>query len=241
MTDTIAAGTRPANNNDGLAAISRLTDRLAAVAPPPAAAAIIGTSGLSPPRFSPAVTAALGTTAALAEQADRRARRSRSITGTLVRGFVAACALVPYALVALVLRLAMARVFFLDGQTRVDGPRIPVEVQGFDFSFVVPLQVKAETLTAFLTQYAALPVPPALAAYLVSGGEFLLPIMLVLGFGTRIAALGLLVMTALIQIYVMPQALWSQHIYWASILLVLLSCGPGQLSIDHFIKLASRD
>lgn len=201
--------------------------------------AIIGTSGLSPPRFSPAATAALGTTAALAAQADRRARRSRSITGTLIRSFVAACAFIPYALVAVVLRLAMARVFFLDGQTRVDGPRIPIEVQGFDFSFVVPLQVKAETFTAFLTQYAALPVPPALAAYLVSGGEFLLPIMLVLG--TRIAALGPLLMTALIQIYVMPQALWSLHIYWASILLVLLSCGPGQLSIDHFIKLAARD
>ena len=71
------------------------------------------------------------------------------------------------------------------------------------------------------------PIPPALAAYLVGGAEFLLPIMLVLGFGTRFAALGLLVVTALIQLYVLPEALWTAHVYWASILLVLLSRGPG--------------
>ena len=92
------------------------------------------------------------------------------------------------------------------------------------------MQVKAETFTAFLTQYAPLPVPPVLAAYLVSYAEFILPVMLVLGLGTRFAALGLLIMTALIQIYVMPQALWTVHVYWAAILLVLLSRGgqPGR-------------
>ena len=116
---------------------------------------------------------------------------------------------------------------------------MPVNLHGFDFSFVLPLQVKAVTYTAFLTGYLPLPVPPALAAYLVGGAEFLLPIMLVLGFGTRIAALGLLIVTALIQLYVMPQALWTAHVYWAAILLVLISRGPGQVSIDHFIKLAA--
>jgi putative oxidoreductase len=239
MTDSFAAAPRAANSNDGVAALSRLTDRLAAVTPPPTASAL-SAPALSP-RFSPAVTAALSTTAALAARADRRARQSRSITGTLVRGFVAACAFIPYALVALVLRLAIARVFFLDGQARVDGPLVPVNLHGFDFSFILPLQVKAVTYTSFLTGYLPLPVPPGLAAFLVSGAEFVLPVMLVLGFGTRIAALGLLIVTALIQIYVMPQALWSAHVYWASILLVLISCGPGQLAIDHFIKLAARD
>jgi putative oxidoreductase len=240
MTDAIAAASRAASNNDGVAAISRLADRLAAVAPPAAAANLTAPAPFAP-RFSPAVTAALSTTAALAAEADRRARRSRSITGSLVRNFVAVCSLIPYALVALALRLAIARVFFLDGQTRVDGPLVPVNLHGFDFSFVVPLQVKAETFTTFLTRYAPLPVPPVLAAYVVSGAEFVLPIMLVVGFGTRMAALGLLIITALIQIYVMPEALWSQHVYWASILLVLLSCGPGQLSVDHFVRLASRN
>jgi putative oxidoreductase len=162
----------------------------------------------------------------------------------MLDSFVSACSFIPYALVAIALRLVMARLFFLDGQTRVSGPRVPVNVQdfvqGFDFSVVLPLQVKAETFTAFLAHYPPLPVPPALAAYLVSYAEFFLPVMLVLGLGTRIAALGLMIMTAMIQIYVFPEALWTAHIYWAAILLVLLSRGPGQISIDHIIRFIAR-
>ncbi len=71
------------------------------------------------------------------------------------------------------------------------------------------MQVKAETLFTFLSQYAALPVPGAIAAYFVGYAEFVLPVMLVLGFGTRIAALGLLIMTAMIQVFVLPEALWT--------------------------------
>jgi putative oxidoreductase len=233
MTDTIAADPRPANGSAGAAAMARLADRLAAVTPPPVAAELA--------RPSPAVTAALRTTAALAARADRRARRSRSITATLVDGFVAACSFFPYALAALAMRLALARVFFLDGQGKIDGPHLPVNLLGFDFSPVLPLHVKVDTVFTFMTQFAALPVPPALGAYLVSYGEFLLPILLLIGFGTRIAALGLLIVTVLMQLYVMPQALWSSHIYLASMLLVLISLGPGQLSVDHFIRLAAND
>jgi len=235
MTDTTATAHGAGGGNAGVAALSRLTDRLAAVTPPPAAAAF------ATPRFSPAVSAALGTTAALVAEADRRARRSRSITGTLIRGFVAACGFIPYAVVALALRLVIARVFFLDGQTRVDGARVPVHLQGFDFSFILPLQVKAETYASLLTGYLPVQVPPGLVAYLVSYGEFLLPIMLVLGLGTRFAALGLLAITAFLQLYVAPQALWTMHVYWAVILSVLLSRGAGALSIDHFIWLAKRN
>jgi len=157
-----------------------------------------------------------------------------------VDSFVSACSFIPYALVALALRLVMARVFFLDGQTRIEGPRVPLNVQDFDFSVILPLQVKVETFGVFLTKYAALPVPPVLGAYLVSYAEFILPICLLLGFATRFAALGMLIMTALLQIYVMPDALWSTHVYWAAILLVLLSRGPGQISVDHIIRFTAR-
>ncbi|MBI4367615.1 MAG: DoxX family protein [Deltaproteobacteria bacterium] len=191
------------------------------------------------PRPSPAVAAALATSAAISARAAERARRSRSIIGLTVDSFVSACSFIPYALVALGLRLAMARVFFLDGQTRIEGPRFPLNVQDIDLSVVLPLQVKAQTFGAFLN-YSALPVPPVLAAYLVSYAEFILPVMLVLGLGTRFAALGLLIMTALIQIYVVPEALWTAHVYWASILLVLLSRGPGQISIDHIIRFIAK-
>jgi|PersoiStandDraft_1058852.scaffolds.fasta_scaffold25129_1 putative oxidoreductase len=238
MTDSIATAQRPVENASGEMAMSRLADRIASMAPPPLN--LTSAQMTSMPRPSPAVAAALSTSAAISARAAERARRSRSIIGLTVDSFVSACSFIPYALVALALRLVMARVFFLDGQTRVAGPRVPLNVQDFDLSVVLPLQVKVETFGAFLTQYAALPVPPVLAAYLVSYAEFILPICLVLGFGTRFAALGMLVMTALIQIYVMPEALWSVHVYWASILLVLLSRGPGQISVDHIIRFIAR-
>jgi len=221
--------------NEGPRAISRLADRIAAMAP--RGAQVLELTNPVPPPLqpSPAVSAALSRTAIMSAQAAQRAapRRSRSL-------FVAACAFIPYAVVGLALRLVMARVFFLDGQGKVDGLRFPIDMHGFDFSFVLPMQVKAETINAFLTQYYALPLPPVPAAYAVSFAEFLLPIMLLLGFGTRIAALGLLVITAMIQIYVLPQALWSVHVYWASILLVLMSLGPGQISADAIFRFFSR-
>jgi putative oxidoreductase len=237
MTDYLATAPRPLDNAAGEVAMSRLADRLLAMAPPGAAANL---AAAPMPRPSPAVAAALSTSAKISARAAERARRSRSIVGVTVDSFVSACSFIPYALVALALRLVMARVFFLDGQTRIEGPRVPLNVRDFDFSVVLPLHVKAETFTAFLGHYVALPVPSVLAAYLVSYAEFILPICLVLGFATRFAALGMLIMTALIQIYVMPEALWSTHVYWASILLVLLSMGAGQISVDHIIRFVAR-
>jgi len=83
---------------------------------------------------------------------------------------------------------------------------------------------------------ANLPIPSWIAAPVVSYAEFILPICLVLGFGARFAALGLLVMTVMISAFVAPQALWTTHIYWAAILVVLMSLGPGVVSIDHLIR-----
>jgi putative oxidoreductase len=113
-------------------------------------------------------------------------------------------------------------------------------LRGFDLSVVLPLQIKAETFTAFMVQYPPMPVPPALAAYLVGYAEFILPVMLVIGFGMRFAALGLLILTAMISFFVMPQALFTTHIFWAAILMVLVSRGPGQISIDHIIRTIAR-
>ena len=159
----------------------------------------------------------------------------------MVDGFVATCSFIPYALVALGLRLVMARVFFLDGQTRIEGPPIPRTTPTASTSpSCCRCRCRPETIADFLT-ITAMPIPPVFAAYLVSYGEFILPIMLLLGLGTRFAALGLLLMTAFFQFYVMPDALWSTDIYWAALLLVLLSRGPGALSLDHFIRLATRE
>jgi putative oxidoreductase len=77
---------------------------------------------------------------------------------------------------------------------------------------------------------------PTVAAYVFSYAEFVLPICLLFGFATRLAALGLLVLTVLISVYVMPDAFWSTHVYWIAILMVLMSVGPGAVSIDAAIR-----
>jgi putative oxidoreductase len=241
MSDSITIARPVLDNAAGDVAMSRLADRLAAMAPPPVSATLTPAPTFRP---SPAEVAALATSAAIAARADQRARRSKSVIGMMIDGFVSACSFIPYALVALGLRLVMARVFFFDGQTRISGPRVPLNVQvpnvkDFDLSVVLPLQVKEQTFAAFM-HYTALPMPPVLAAYLVSYAEFILPICLVIGLGTRFAALGLLIMTALIQVFVLPEALWSVHVYWAAILLVLLSRGPGQISLDYIIRYFAR-
>ncbi len=224
----------------GAAAMARLADRLTQMAPPaldlPSEAIV---------RPSPAVTAGLSASAAIARRAHERARRSqRPILTMLVESFVSACAFVPYTAVAFVLRLMMARVFFLDGQMRIDGIRLPVNVAeltnyyltGWNFAVTVPMQLRPSTVTAFATQYPLVPVPPAIAAYLVSYAEFILPIMLVLGLGTRFAALGLLVITGMILAFVAPDPMATAQIYWAALLMVLVSQGPGAASLDHLIR-----
>lgn len=237
---------RPVELGSGEAAMARLAERLTTMTPP-----AMDLSANSIMRPSPAVAAALATSAKIKQRAHDRARRSRSIIGLTVDNF---SKFVPYALVALVMRLIMARVFFLDGQSKILGIPVPVSlpdlVQGFslqgfslkafNFSVLVPVDVAPGTIGLFMTKFAASPVPPVLAAYVVSYAEFILPIMLVLGFASRFAAIGMLGLTALFQFYLMPEALWTTHIYWTAMLLVIVSRGPGQISIDHIIRFLAK-
>ncbi len=120
---------------------------------------------------------------------------------------------------ALLLRLVVARDFFLSGQAKAVGPTFPLSFQRFDYSLILPAQVSDETLRAFEARFATSPVSPMIIANFVLYAEFLLPICLVLGFGTRISALLLLIVTVLLQLYVEPAALWTMHVYWFAILL----------------------
>jgi putative oxidoreductase len=174
----------------------------------------------------------------MTEIAARPAPGSRSIVALIVDKLVALCALIPYALVALGLRFVMARIFFLSGQEKIEGPVIPINpnIRDLEFSVILPAQIKDSTFQMFETEYADLPIAPTVAAYLFTYAEFVLPICLLLGFATRFAALGLLIMTVLLQVYVLPAMLWPAHVYWASILLVLMSVGPGGISIDAIIR-----
>src|ERR1700726_3307362 len=75
---------------------------------------------------------------------------------------------------------------------------------------------------------------PTVLAFLSGCGEIIFPILLVLGFGTRFAALGLLFMTVIVELTV-PDG-WPVHITWAAKAFGIMAWGPGRVSIDHAIR-----
>jgi len=123
----------------------------------------------------------------------------------------------------LVARLGIASVFFLSGRTKVEGL----------------FTIKDTTYELFRSEYALPLIPPDLAAQLATVSEHLFPILLVLGLCTRPAALALLGMTAVIEIFVYPDA-WSTHLSWAGLLLPLVAQGGGAWSLDAWLRRTSR-
>ena len=75
---------------------------------------------------------------------------------------------------------------------------------------------------------------PSVMAFLSGTGEILFPVLLVLGLGTRFAALGLLFMTAIVELTV-PDG-WPIHLTWAAMALGIMAWGPGRISADHLIR-----
>jgi putative oxidoreductase len=53
---------------------------------------------------------------------------------------------------------------------------------------------------------------------------------------TRLSALALLGMTAVIQVFVYPDA-WPTHLTWAGLLLYLIGRGAGPLSFDRLFAI----
>jgi putative oxidoreductase len=96
------------------------------------------------------------------------------------------------------------------------------------------LEVADGTFTLFEYEYALPIIPPDIAAYLATYAEHLFPILLILGLFSRLSALALLGMTAVIQIFVYPN-LWDIHLFWAGALLLIISKGPGLISLDATI------
>jgi len=125
---------------------------------------------------------------------------------------------IPQSLISLVARVAVANVFWTSGQTKVDGF----------------FQISDNTFYLFQEEYRVPLLPPDLAAYLSTIAEHVFPILLLIGLASRLSALALLGMTAVIQIFVYPSG-WPEHILWATALLVIIARGPGSLSLDHLI------
>ncbi len=121
---------------------------------------------------------------------------------------------IPYSALALLPRAAMATVFWNSAQTKL---------ANWD-----------TTIDLFTDEYKVPILSPDFAAHLALGIELSTPVLLVLGLFTRGAALVMLGMTTVIEIFIYPQA-WPTHIQWAAMLLFLISRGPGALSVDHFL------
>jgi len=124
---------------------------------------------------------------------------------------------IPYWIIALAARIFPAAVFWQSGQTKVAG-----------------FHLKPSAIALFQSEYQLPIIDPTAAAYLSAFGEHFFPVLLVLGLATRFAALGLLFMTAVIEVFVYPGA-WPTHGVWATCFLLLIARGPGEISLDHLI------
>lgn len=130
--------------------------------------------------------------------------------------FIGALERVPAALPVLLLRCAVALVFWRSGVTK-----LPL---GNDM-----------TVFLFEDEYRVPLLPAAFAVYLTTLIELIAPWLLVAGLGARVSAAILLAETLVIQLFVYPQH-YPEHLLWAGPLLYVVLRGPGTWSIDHFIR-----
>ena len=120
----------------------------------------------------------------------------------------------PLSIIQLAMRIAVGAAFFRSGLLKVNSWEFAVQL--FRDEYKVPL------------------LDPVLAAQLATVVELGVPLFLFAGLATRLATLPLLGMIAVIQIFVYPNA-WSDHLLWGSILVFLLTRGPGAISLDYLI------
>lgn len=132
----------------------------------------------------------------------------------------------PEGLVLAFVRVVLAGIFWRSGQTKVE--------PGTWFTLT------DATRELFRTEYSGVPLPPELAAPMANAAEHILPILLVVGLLTRLSALGLVGMTMVIQLFVYPDAWWTEHSLWVALALVLVLRGGGLLSLDHVLVRITR-
>ena len=133
----------------------------------------------------------------------------------------------PESLVLLFVRVVLGGIFWRAGETKVE--------PGSWFT------LKDSTIELFRTEYSGVPLlPPEIAAVLANFAEHVLPALLLIGFCTRFASLGLLGMTMVIQLFVYPEAWWPEHSLWIGLALIMIARGPGLISLDHLLVRATR-
>jgi putative oxidoreductase len=141
------------------------------------------------------------------------------ITSLYHRAIAAVSSPIAEAITLLFVRVSLAGIFWRSGRTKVEE------------GTWITLSDNAKTL--FQEEYAGVPLPSELAAWLALGAEHLFPILLVVGLLTRVSAMALLIMTLVIQIFVYPDAWWQVHIIWVALAMVLMVRGAGIFSLDR--------
>lgn len=121
----------------------------------------------------------------------------------------------------LFVRIVLAGIFWRSGRTKIE--------EGSWFT------ISDTTFVLFQEEYSGVPLPAEFGAVMATIGEHLFPALLVIGLMTRLSALALLGMTMVIQIFVYPEAWWAVHSLWVALALVLITQGPGMLSLDRLI------
>ena len=122
--------------------------------------------------------------------------------------------LFPQDLLLLIARVSVASVFLKSGLTKIES--WDVAVQLFAQEYMVPV------------------LPPELAATIAATFELGASALIIAGLFTRLATLPLLGMTFVIEVFVYPDA-WVDHLMWATLLLFILTRGPGSVSLDRLL------
>lgn len=148
----------------------------------------------------------------------------RGIGGLVERANAIVRAIAQPSLTQFVLRIGLAVPFWRSGVNKWDGflQLNDVAVLLFTSEFKLHLPGGPYDFPA-----------PEIVAFAAGVAEILLPIILVLGLATRLAAFGLLMMTLIVQLTV-PDG-WPIHVTWAAMALGIMAWGPGRISLDHWI------
>ena len=120
----------------------------------------------------------------------------------------------PLAILLLIGRVAVASVFLKSGLTKIA-------------SWEVALQL-------FRQEYQVPVLPPEIAALMATSFELGCSALLIVGLFARLATLPLMGMVFVIEVFVYPDA-WTDHLMWFTLLLLVLTRGPGPISLDTML------
>lgn len=140
----------------------------------------------------------------------------------LYKAFGTFCSTLLEPVINLVARIYMGLIFWRSGVAKFDD--LEGTVENFD-----PAE-DGDFVISFLPES----LPAEIPAYMATAGELVLPILLFIGLFTRIGALGLLIMTVVIQ-YFVPDFNSPEHYFWMIIFLMIMAQGGSKLSLDNWL------